>query len=146
MTKQQNKKGSKANNDKSHGNPPPPLAPRRSGRDRKQTAAGKQSDAQQAQLVVGESKLRVVTMDSDGNCLCRAFAHQLYGDEMRHSEVRADICDFFEAHPEDFKDFVSLGTEDGDDADDFPTYVLNMRKETVWGGSLEVMAAARLYG
>jgi hypothetical protein len=44
-------------------------------------------------------------MQADGNCLFRAIAHQVYGDEDRHAKLRAMCCDYMLKHQEDFMDF-----------------------------------------
>jgi hypothetical protein len=84
-------------------------------------------------------------MAADGNCLFRSLSHQLYVDYgNNHDDVRAEICDFLEAHKEEFSIFLLL---DGDEEDvcDFDKYVVEMRKDGVWGGDVEIACAARLY-
>ena len=42
----------------------------------------------------------------DGNCLFRALSDQLYGSQSKHAELRREICDFIEAHKDDYAGFV----------------------------------------
>jgi len=88
-------------------------------------------------------------MDSDGNCLFRSLSDQLYHDfGDNHGEIRSEICDYLDAHEEDFSVFLILDEEDKDDEDyapDFESYVYNMRQDGDWGGNVELVAAARLY-
>lgn len=48
-----------------------------------------------------------------GNCLFHALSDQLYGDQSRHAELRADTVEFMRAHPEQFKDFVVVNPGGG---------------------------------
>lgn len=87
----------------------------------------------------------VVDMSSDGNCLFRSLSDQLYLDYgINHDEVRSEICDYLEAHEDEFSIFLVLDEED-EDAADFDSYVQSMREDGEWGGNLELVAAARLY-
>lgn len=37
--------------------------------------------------------LQIEVQASDGNCLFRSVAHQVYGDPNQHKIVRAKVCD-----------------------------------------------------
>jgi hypothetical protein len=87
-------------------------------------------------------------MEADGNCLYRALSDQLFYDYGNaHSDVRNDICDYMEAHEQEFHAFLSLDEdqEDDDDGSNFESYLYNMRKDGEWGGHVELVAASRLY-
>lgn len=75
----------------------------------------------------------------DGNCLFRSVADQLYSQEHRHDEVRNALCDFVEAHREDFEPFV-------EDDEDFDEYLARMRSDAEWGGNFELAAVVRCFG
>lgn len=94
--------------------------------------------------------LSVADMAADGNCLFRALSDQLYGDYGNmHEEIRSEICDYMEQHKDDFQVFLVLdddSCEEGDDGKDFESYIETMRGPAEWGGNLELVAAARLYG
>jgi len=81
---------------------------------------------------------RILTMDSDGNCLFRALADQLRGRPEDHGEIRQHVIDFIEAHETDFAPFV-------EDDEKFSDYVHRMRNEGEWGGQQEICAASRCF-
>mmetsp|Transcript_1964 Transcript_1964/g.3471 ORF Transcript_1964/g.3471 Transcript_1964/m.3471 type:complete len:316 (-) Transcript_1964:656-1603(-) len=81
--------------------------------------------------------LTVVPMDSDGNCLFRAVAHQVYGDVERHDIVRSDCCDYLEKNRPRFEPLLESGG--------FEAYVENKRKPQVWGDDPEIRAMEELY-
>ena len=62
------------------------------------------SDEFQAQL--GALGLRIVPVAADGNCLFRAIAHQIEGDEEEHSRYRKMVVEYIMKHREDFEPFV----------------------------------------
>lgn len=61
--------------------------------------------------------------DRDGNCLFRAFAHQIYGTAERHAEVRAKCYDHMERDRQYFSTFI---------AEDFDAYVKKRRQDKEW--------------
>lgn len=60
---------------------------------------------------------------SVGNCLFRALADQLDGDDKNHFEYRIQVCDYIEKHEDDFAPFVS-----DIDSSKFGDYIQKMRK------------------
>ncbi|KAJ9113221.1 hypothetical protein QFC22_006060 [Naganishia vaughanmartiniae] len=87
-----------------------------------------------------EIGLRVVNVASDGNCLFRVFAHQLFDDAGRHLELRRAICDYLKTHAETLSCYN--WNEHGES---YEQYVTRMRKPKVWGGYLELYAFTQLY-
>ncbi|KAJ3763516.1 hypothetical protein EV360DRAFT_91809 [Lentinula raphanica] len=85
----------------------------------------------------------------DGNCLFRALSDQYYGSPSRHVEVRREICDFIEAHPERYEGFVDVD-EFGDSGvrkgkgGGLSAYVAGMRQNATYGGHMELSAFAHL--
>jgi hypothetical protein len=75
-----------------------------------------------------------------GNCLFRVFAHQLFNDPSRHSELRAAICDYLKTHADTLSCYN--WNEHGES---YEQYVTRMRKSRVWGGYLELYAFTQLY-
>ena len=51
-------------------------------------------------------RLALREIPGDGNCLFRAFSDQLYGEDARHAEIRADVVGYMRAHREDFEPFL----------------------------------------
>lgn len=85
----------------------------------------------------------------DGNCLFRALSDQYYGSPSRHSEVRREICDFIEAHPERYEGFVDVDEfgESGvrkEKGGGLKAYVAGMRQNATYGGHMELSAFAHL--
>lgn len=78
-----------------------------------------------------ELGIQVVDESPDGNCLFRALARHLKGDPEKHAEVRAEICDYMQAHPQRF--------DSGE-----PIEV--MRRTGTYGGWRELRAAEEYYG
>jgi len=95
--------------------------------------------------------LEIVEMSPDGNCLFRSLSDQLFGDNGNaHYDVRSAVCNFMEKDKGDFQVFLVFEDDDDEDQDeedarDFEHYIENMRQDGIWGGNLEVVAAARLY-
>jgi OTU-like cysteine protease/SEC-C motif len=87
----------------------------------------------------------VIEMAADGNCLFRSLSDQLYHDYGNgHISVRREVCDFLEAHRDDFSAFLLLEEEE-EDVTDFDAYVREMREHGTWGGNVELVVASRLY-
>ena len=80
--------------------------------------------------------LAIHPVGSDGNCLFRAVADQVYGDESAHAVVRAAATDLMAIDADFFADFV---------AGSFPRYLARMRKLGTWGDDPEVQAMADVY-
>jgi hypothetical protein len=66
----------------------------------------------------------------DGNCLFRAIAHQLFGDENLHTIVRTSIVLFLRLNSDIFKQSISCGWE---------AYLEKMSKPSEWGGKATLL-------
>ena len=66
-------------------------------------------------------------MEADGNCLFRAIADQLEGDERKHKSYRQKAIDFILANKDDFVPFI-------EDDETIEEYCADMAKDAVWGG------------
>jgi len=103
------------------------------------------SDAKFRHNIENDGTKTIIEMSADGNCLFRSLSDQLYWDYgNKHEDIRSEVCDFMEAHEEEFSVFLVLNDED-EDASDFESYIFSMRESGEWGGNLELVAAARLY-
>ena len=80
--------------------------------------------------------LGIRNAQSDGNCLFRAIADQLCGDENRQNEFRKDIVDYMRLHSEEFAPFY---------VGDYEAYLRKMSKNGIWGGNFELSAAAKAF-
>jgi OTU domain-containing protein 5 len=76
--------------------------------------------------------LSVVSVEGDGNCLFRAVAHQVYGNESYHMVVRAKCLDYMEVEADFFSQFVEGGKEF------FPLYLRAKRMDACWGDDPEI--------
>lgn len=75
----------------------------------------------------------------------RCLAYHIYRDDSWHSEVRSDIVQYMCQHPKDFQFF--LENPPGLESDTALEVHLNdLKLDAVWGGHLELQAAANLYG
>jgi len=82
------------------------------------------------------SGFNIVDCDRDGNCLFRAFAHQIYNDAERHAEVRKICYDYMAAN----RDFFSKWIDS-----DFDAYLRTQRELTRWGDHVEIVALAEYF-
>eukprot|EP00759_Apiculatamorpha_spiralis_P005321 PhF_6_TR13225/c0_g1_i1/m.20914 len=73
--------------------------------------------------------LKQVEMKDDGNCQFRSIAHQLYGDQERHLEIRAAAVHHFETHRADFNFLF-------ENAEEAKAYIDEMRTPKTWGDEL----------
>uniref|UniRef100_A0AAV1UCS7 OTU domain-containing protein n=1 Tax=Peronospora matthiolae TaxID=2874970 RepID=A0AAV1UCS7_9STRA len=77
-------------------------------------------------------------VEADGNCLFRALADQIFGDQTQHQQARDEIVEYMEHQREDFEPFM-------EDEEKFEKYCERMRSDGTWGGNQELYAAARLF-
>ncbi|GLC46448.1 hypothetical protein PLESTF_000847500 [Pleodorina starrii] len=83
--------------------------------------------------------LRIKDITGDGNCFFRALGDQLQGDERQHVQLRQRVVSYIFDHQEDFSPFV-------EDDESFDSYIARMKKDGVWAGYMEVVAASRCLG
>ena len=81
---------------------------------------------------LGKENLTIVPVEGDGNCLFRAVAHQIYGNEAFHRIVRAKCIDYMEIEADFFSQFVEGGKEF------FPLYLRAKRMDACWGDDPEI--------
>lgn len=86
-----------------------------------------------------EKGLTVIRMASDGNCMFRSIAHQLFADANLHLEVRKKILDYIEQEKDHFVLFLDEEEESFDD------YIKRLRCFGEWGDNTELYAAAQCY-
>lgn len=85
--------------------------------------------------------LAVASVVGDGNCLFRAVAHQLVGDDSVHAGVRAVCVRHLAATADDFAPF--LLEEEGYST--MEEYVAAMACDGEWGGNIELILLARVF-
>lgn len=82
--------------------------------------------------------LRIVNIEPDGNCLFGALGDQLRGRDADHAQLRREVVDFVQAHPNDFAAFI-------EDDEPFEDYCQRLREDGTWAGNIELQAASLLY-
>jgi OTU domain-containing protein 5 len=83
--------------------------------------------------------LEITSIEGDGNCMFRAVAHQVYGDDRLHMLVRTKCCDYMASEAAYFEPFVEGGI------DEFAAYLAHKRTSGVWGDDPEIQACCELY-
>ena len=79
---------------------------------------------------------RLVEMEEDGNCLYRAWAHQIYGNaEKYHMKVRKECCDYIEQNEAFFWHYMP----------GFHEEIVCKRKKGEWGDHVDIVAMSELY-
>ena len=76
----------------------------------------------------------------DGNCLFRALAHQAFGDQTRHTQMRKVLVMFISDNLQRYK-FLYMGRRNG-----FEEHVDMMSKDGIWDTQLEMQAATDCLG
>ena len=89
---------------------------------------------------MNDSSLTIRDIDTDGNCMFRSVADQMYGDpsDRRTMTLRRLACDFLERHKDRFSHGV---TEDDDDIDQ---HILKMRRPGEYGTNAELVALSAI--
>ena len=82
--------------------------------------------------------LKVHEVDSDGNCLFGAISDQLYGSEDKKDELRQQTCKYMQENKEEYRLFL-------EDDMDFDKYCVNMKRDGIWGGQMELTIMAQLH-
>lgn len=88
---------------------------------------------------IEKSHFFIKEMKGDGNCMFRAFADQIYGDEEYHEIIREKCMDYLQVEKKFFSQFI----EDGEK--EFDNYVNMKRKLGVWGDDVELQALSEIY-
>lgn len=75
---------------------------------------------------------------SDGNCLFRSIADQIYGDSNKHSYLRKLVITYMKEHEEYIKLFLD------DDDETFDDYVMKMSSDGEWGDNVELFCLSQV--
>mmetsp|Transcript_9665 Transcript_9665/g.10700 ORF Transcript_9665/g.10700 Transcript_9665/m.10700 type:complete len:370 (+) Transcript_9665:49-1158(+) len=92
-------------------------------------------DAWEARLSA-EKNYALYRVAMDGNCLFRAVADQIYGDEGMHDEVRRLCMDYMEKERDHYSQFVTQ---------EFEAYINRKRQNKCFGNNLELQALSEMY-
>jgi len=71
--------------------------------------------------------LKLVEIQADGNCLFRAIADQLLGDQHKHSDLRVKTVEYIEENKDLYKFFI----EDDESIEDYVNWI---RQDSKWAG------------
>ena len=82
--------------------------------------------------------LKVCEIEGDGNCMFRAIADQLEGDERRHFDYRVAACNYIKTNKDMYVPFI-------DEDETIEQYCNDMMQDAVWGGQMEMNALAHCY-
>ena len=77
-------------------------------------------------------------MGADGNCLFRAIADQLEGDQKQYMKYRKDAVDQLQSNKDEYSGFI-----EGDETID--TYLEEIAQDGAWGGQLEIQALSAVH-
>ncbi|TAQ85708.1 hypothetical protein B7494_g5984 [Chlorociboria aeruginascens] len=111
---------------------------------------------------------KILDIVSDGNCLFRSFADQLWADQERHLELRTNIVSYMRDYHDDFMVFISTnggnrdlaprstrtkskgllnfeGASIGESVKAFEVHLQKMSKAHEWASEQEIFACAQLF-
>ncbi|TMS39032.1 hypothetical protein L596_005626 [Steinernema carpocapsae] len=83
-----------------------------------------------------ERGLDIVEMGGDGNCMFRAVAHQMYGDQDMHGEVRKLCMDYMDKNRSEFMSFLT---------EDIDSYIERKSRPDVHGNHLELQVLTEIF-
>ena len=86
-------------------------------------------------------QIGIKTITSDGACLFRSVADQVYGDggDLSHANLRVKVCGWLEREKKNLENFVCHAENEGIDA-----HICEMRKPDTYGTNLEVVALSAI--
>ena len=77
-------------------------------------------------------------IESDGNCLFRAVADQLEGNEKNYKKYRIEAVEYIKEHKDHFAIFLL-------DSENIEDYIKRLEKDGTWGGHFELIALSDIY-
>jgi len=85
---------------------------------------------------------KLVSIVGDGNCLFRAFSHQLEGSQENYKYYRMESVRYMQEHPEIFNNFLH---DDDKYKGKLDTYIEYMSNDGIWGGNIELFALSEAF-
>jgi len=86
-----------------------------------------------------EQDLTIGIMHGDGNCLFRAIADQVYGNQELHDTIRQRCMDYLDIERNFFGSYIVGGVAK------FDEYLNLKRKDGCWGDDVEIQAMSEIY-
>lgn len=80
----------------------------------------------------------IKSIRTDGNCLFRAVADQLYNDEEEYKEIRKRVVEHLLKKEEEYKHFI-------ENDESFKSYIERISVDGTWGGQLELQAIGEIF-
>ncbi|VEL18992.1 unnamed protein product [Protopolystoma xenopodis] len=87
-------------------------------------------------LLIEKKGWKIVHVGSDGACLFRSVAHQIFGDEEKHHIIRTQVLDYMTKNEEHFSQYIT---------EDFSRYIERKKNLHCHGNHVEIQAIAELY-
>lgn len=91
-----------------------------------------------------EADYGFIRVKGDGNCLFGSIGAHVLGSSLRHREVRNSIVDYMRQFSEEFEEEIWMSGE-GWLRETMEQHLANMSRNTVWGGTPEIRAAAEVW-
>lgn len=87
-------------------------------------------------------------MGDDGNCLFRAMADQIFGDQDMHDQIRERCMNYMQAGS--YSKCILFTSKERDHysqfvTEDFDSYIARKRQDKEYGNNLEIQAIGELY-
>ena len=109
-----------------------------------------------------QTEIKWVDEVSDGNCFFRAISRILKGTDAQHTEIRQEIADYMQNNEQEYLNELQLRIFDYEEDVNYPkdesykakgslkfklqNHLKFIRTDLRWAGSMEVLAAEKLYG
>lgn len=85
-----------------------------------------------------KQELGIHPIESDGNCLYRAVAQKIFGDQENFSLVKLKCFDYMQKNKSDFAPYVESG-------ETMEQYIARKRKDCVWGNEMEIKSIVEAF-
>ena len=95
----------------------------------------KRKELETLKVLLKERDYTIESVGEDGNCLYRAVARQIYGDQEEYRKVRKWTVKWITANKSYFSNFET----------DIDERLSEQRKNHSWGGNLEIQAISEFY-
>jgi transposase InsO family protein len=109
-------------------------------KDEQKATEPKKSDQPMSRPLAGRPS-SIERIEPDGNCVFRALARAIYGDQNKHQQVRSEVVTYIKNHRSHFQPFLITAT-----SGTWDNYINRISKTGTWGGDLEISAASACYG
>lgn len=100
------------------------------------------------QNLLARNKLKIYSIDADGDCLYKAIEHQLSlspdsDERLSFQEIRDRTSEYMIRHSDDFLPFLTNDRGDLMSQTDYQNYCTRISKTKEWGGHIELTAISQ---